>query len=434
MIDFEQTPAIAQMSAMMRAMATHQMRPIAREMDENEHSDPTQYFEFIWESTKGYFKENSRASGKGTPPPEGMQAKAIAAPATGQTRQCVVIEQMSWGDAGIYLSTPNPGLGGAAVSAVATPEQKERFLKRFGEGKPKWAAMAITEPGCGSDSAAISTTAVLDGDSWVINGSKIFVTGGKRAVADSEGFVVVWATVDRSAGRAGIKSFVVEHHTPGMTVLKVEKKHGIRCSDTAAIVFENCRIPKNNLLGSAEVVERGEGFKGAMATFDATRPAVAASAIGIGRAALEYVQERFEGAGLSPRYGISPQKLTARERDLMVAHPSRGLDGRSEGPEQPRGQHVQGQGGTRGHAGDPEGCGDDGPGGLFAEASPGEVDARREDQRHLRRHAANQHAHHCPADPRLLQGPAEVGGSWRLAASGGRSSVSTRLRPRDLAR
>jgi len=318
MIDFEQTPAIAQMSAMMRAMATHQMRPIAREMDENEHSDPTQYFEFIWESTKGYFKENSRASGKGTPPPEGMQAKAIAAPATGQTRQCVVIEQMSWGDAGIYLSTPNPGLGGAAVSAVATPEQKERFLKRFGEGKPKWAAMAITEPGCGSDSAAISTTAVLDGDSWVINGSKIFVTGGKRAVADSEGFVVVWATVDRSAGRAGIKSFVVEHHTPGMTVLKVEKKHGIRCSDTAAIVFENCRIPKNNLLGSAEVVERGEGFKGAMATFDATRPAVAASAIGIGRAALEYVQERFEGAGLSPRYGISPQKLTARERDLMM--------------------------------------------------------------------------------------------------------------------
>jgi acyl-CoA dehydrogenase len=201
---------------------------------------------------------------------------------------------------------------------VATPEQRERFLKRFGEGKPKWAAMAITEPGCGSDSAAISTTAVLDGDSWVINGSKIFVTGGKRAVADSEGFVVVWATVDRSAGRAGIKSFVVEHHTPGMTVLKVEKKHGIRCSDTAAIVFENCRIPKNNLLGSAEVVERGEGFKGAMATFDATRPAVAASAIGIGRAALEYVQERFEGAGLSPRYGTSPQKLTARERDLMM--------------------------------------------------------------------------------------------------------------------
>src|SRR5580658_4311293 len=215
MIDFEQTPAIAQMAAMMRAMATHQMRPIAREMDENEHADPTQYFEFIWESTKGYFKENSRPTGKATPAPVGAQPKGSSGPATGQARQCVLIEQMSWGDAGIYLATPNPGLGGAAVSAVATPEQKERFLKRFGEGKPKWAAMAITEPGCGSDSAAISTTAVLDGDSWVINGSKIFVTGGKRAVADSEGFVVVWATVDRSAGRAGIKSFVVEHHTPG---------------------------------------------------------------------------------------------------------------------------------------------------------------------------------------------------------------------------
>jgi len=311
MIDFEHVPAVAQLASMMRAMATHQMRPIAREMDENEHADPTGYFDFIWQSTKSFARAGSRSPGAAQP-------GSASEPAIGQVRQCVIIEQMSWGDAGIYLSTPNPGLGGAAVSAVATPEQRERFLKRFGEGKPKWGAMAITEPGCGSDSAAITTTAVLDGDSWVINGSKIFVTGGKRAVADSEGFVVVWATVDRSAGRAGIKSFVVEHHTPGMTVLKVEKKHGIRCSDTAAIVFENCRIPKDNLLGSAEVVERGEGFKGVMATFDATRPAVAASAIGIGRAALEYVQERFEAAGMSPRYGISPQKLTARERDLMM--------------------------------------------------------------------------------------------------------------------
>ena len=228
----------------------------------------------------------------------------------------VVIEELSWGDAGLYLQTPNPGLGGAAISAVGTDEQKEKFLKRFSTGKPKWGAMAITESGAGSDSAAITTTAVLDEETreWILNGEKIFVTQGKSAVEDSEGFVVVWATLDRKAGRAGIKSFVVDHHTPGMTVTKVEDKLGILASDTAAIVFEDCRIPYDNLLGSPEVKT---GFKGAMATFDATRPLVAASAIGIGRAAVEFVKEIFEKEGIPVRYGISPNKLIARERDIM---------------------------------------------------------------------------------------------------------------------
>ena len=93
--------------------------------------------------------------------------------------------------------------------------------------------MAITEPGCGSDSAAITTTAVRDGDHWVLNGTKIFCTSGQRALDKSDGFVVVWATVDKSAGRAGIKAFVVEAGTPGVTVTKVEDKLGIRASDTA---------------------------------------------------------------------------------------------------------------------------------------------------------------------------------------------------------
>src|SRR6185503_15757583 len=129
----------------------------------------------------------------------------------------------------------------------------------------------------------IQTTAVRDGDHWVLNGTKIFVTSGLMAAEKSDGFVVVWATVDKSAGRAGIKAFVVERGTPGMTVTKVEDKLGIRASDTAMIVFEDCRIPLDNLLGSAEVKrESTEGFKGVMATFDATRPAVAASALGIG--------------------------------------------------------------------------------------------------------------------------------------------------------
>jgi len=229
----------------------------------------------------------------------------------------VTIEELSWGDAGLYLSIPNPGLGGAAVSAAGTPEQKQRFLARFREGEPKWGAMAITEPGCGSDSAAITTTAARDGDHWVINGTKIFCTSGLMAAEKSEGFVVVWATLDKSAGRAGIRAFVVESGTPGMYVTKVEKKLGIRASDTATIVFEDCRIPLDNILGSPEIPKTSQGFKGVMATFDATRPIVAASALGVGRAALDFIKDTLKEKGVELRYGLPPHKLTVLEHEVM---------------------------------------------------------------------------------------------------------------------
>src|SRR5262245_64708355 len=131
-------------------------------------------------------------------------------------RTVVAVEELSWGDAGLYLSIPGPGLGGAAVMAVGTPEQKQRFLSRFKGDRPVWSAMAITEPGCGSDSAAIQATAVRDGDHWVLNGTKIFCTSGLMAAEKSEGFVVVWASLDRSAGRAGIRALVVDAGTTGM--------------------------------------------------------------------------------------------------------------------------------------------------------------------------------------------------------------------------
>jgi acyl-CoA dehydrogenase len=137
------------------------------------------------------------------------------------------------------------------------------------------------------------------------------------AVEKSEGFVVVWATIDKSAGRAGIKAFIVDHHTPGMTVAKVENKLGIRASDTAMLVFDDCRIPLDNILGSPEVQQSTEGFKGVMATFDATRPIVAASAIGIGRAAVDFVRDALATEGVTIRYQVPPTKLTAVERDFM---------------------------------------------------------------------------------------------------------------------
>ncbi len=178
--------------------------------------------------------------------------------------------------------------------------------------------MAITEANAGSDTAAIIATAVRDGDEWVLNGEKIFVTSGKMACQETDGFVVVWATIDKSAGRAGIKSFVVEKGTPGMTVTKLEDKLGIRASDTATVVFEDCRIPLDNILGKPDVQQKGttKGFKGVMATFDATRPNIAAMAIGIGRAALEFVKEKLAGQGVEIRYNISPYKMTAVERDI----------------------------------------------------------------------------------------------------------------------
>ena len=185
------------------------------------------------------------------------------------------------------------------------------------EGKPKWGAMAMTEPGCGSDTSAIQATAVRDGDYWVLNGDKIFVTMGHRALDLSEGIIVVWATVDKSAGRAGMKSFVVEAGTPGMRVEKLEKKLGIKASDTATVIFENCRIPFNNILGKAEVKSKTEGFKGAMATFDVTRPLVAAQAIGVTRAALDMVKDELDKQGIKIRYDVPRSKQTALERDFM---------------------------------------------------------------------------------------------------------------------
>ena len=294
---------------MYRMVSEHMMRPISRECDENEHVKPTQFYESMWSASAMAEVQVGNEKAKGG---EG----ADAGPKLRNLYTVLSTEELCWGDAGLFLSTPNSGLGGAAVMAAGTAEQKERFLKRFRGGKPKWGAMAITEPGCGSDSAAVTTTATRDGDHWVINGTKIFCTAGEMAAEKSEGFVVVWATVDKSAGRAGIKPFVVEHNTPGMEVVRVENKLGIRASDTAAIVFDNCRVPFDHLLGSAEVRQDG-GFKDVMATFDATRPIVAAMAIGVGRAALDFVRDFLKEQNVPIRYGISPRRLTTIERDFM---------------------------------------------------------------------------------------------------------------------
>jgi acyl-CoA dehydrogenase len=205
--------------------------------------------------------------------------------------------EMCWGDVGLLLSMPRQGLGNAAIASVGNDEQLTRFAG-------KWAAMAITEPDTGSDSANIRTTAVLDGDHYVLNGEKIFVTSGERADC-----VVVWATLDREQGRAAIKSFVVEKGTPGFELVRLEHKLGIRASDTAHFRLENVRVPRENLLGDPEINVK-QGFAGVMQTFDNTRPLVAAMAVGVARAALEETRDLLAGAGVEIDYDRPPAGQT----------------------------------------------------------------------------------------------------------------------------
>jgi acyl-CoA dehydrogenase len=215
------------------------------------------------------------------------------------------IMEMCWGDVGLLLSMPRQGLGNSAIASVADDEQLQRFAGM-------WAGMAITEPGRGSDSASITTTARLDGDHYVINGEKIFVTAGGRADA-----IVVWATLDKSLGRAAIKSFVVPKGTAGMTVERLDHKLGIRSSDTATIRFEDCRVPKENLLGNPEV-DTGKGFAGVMQTFDNTRPLVAGMAVGCARAALELTRDLLAEAGVEVDYDRPAQAQSGAAASLLA--------------------------------------------------------------------------------------------------------------------
>ncbi|MEE3331047.1 MAG: acyl-CoA dehydrogenase family protein [Myxococcota bacterium] len=308
-IDFEPTENTEISRLHFNRIALDQMRPFSRKYDDQEHDLPTEWVEYWW--NEGRF---------------GAPKQDLSKPTDGFITVCIQAEELCFGDAGLYLRMPTPALGGSAVGAAGTAEQKEKFLTPFREpGQPSWGAMAITESSAGSDSAAIVTTAEFDESTseWILNGTKIFCTAGQGASTVDGGFVVVWATVDRSAGRGGIKSFVVPANTSGMKLVGTEDKLGIRASDTATLVFEDCRVPEENLLGRRDVKKRDpkqtgdKGFKGAMATFDASRPIVAAMAVGVGRAALDFVKDELERQGVKVRYDAPPSELTAVERDVM---------------------------------------------------------------------------------------------------------------------
>ncbi|MBL8079242.1 MAG: acyl-CoA dehydrogenase family protein [Anaerolineales bacterium] len=317
-IEFEAPKPIVQQQVMLKTVAENMMRSVSREFDENEHSIPWDYVEFMHTAMKA-------AGGGGglTVTEEKPKEGAEKRPPIGYQKLATQIEMLSWGDVGMYLITPGGGLGAAAVAAAGSPEQKAKFLERFNGDKPTYAAMCMTEPGAGSDTSSIRTRAVLDEATkeWIINGEKIFVTGGDKSFTEYEklgkGFIVVWASIDPSAGRSGMRAFVIESGTPGVKINKLEHKMGIRVSDTAAISLVDVRVPFENVLGKPTVEKTNTGFKGAMATFDATRPLVAASGIGVARAALEFLKEKLEENGVKIRYGLPRQKLTNIEREVI---------------------------------------------------------------------------------------------------------------------
>jgi acyl-CoA dehydrogenase len=309
-INLETPRKFSQLVSQANQVAAEVFRPNSRKYDSAEHTYPKE-LDMLAAVIDG-MNEGGALSGAGAGAVGGGASGNGKADADGNRNgsnmaSLLGLIELCWGDVGLLLTMPRQGLGQAAIAAVADEEQ----LQRFGG---KWAAMAITEPEAGSDSAAIRTTARFDedNDEYVLNGEKIFVTSGDRA-----DLVVVWATLDREQGRAAIKSFVVERDNPGLKLDRLEHKLGIRASDTANFRLEDCRVPRENLLGSPEIAPKG-GFAGVMQTFDNTRPLVAGMAIGVARACLERTRELLSEAGVEIDYDKPPHAQSAAASEFIA--------------------------------------------------------------------------------------------------------------------
>ena len=296
MIDFALAPATRDILRRTHKYCEEVLRKYSRYYDEHEH-DEIKELEYI----RGM---DDAVTEDFTPSPGRERAEG------GGITSVVMSEEKYWGDAGLSLSILRSFVGNLTILALGNDNQRAH-------ASGKYAAFAITEPCCGSDTASIQTTAVLDKETneWILNGQKIFITGGTRC-----DMMVVWASLDRSKGRAAMKSFLVDKGTPGMIIPKVEDKLGFRASDTAVVVFDNCRIPFENILGNPEIKEKKtgqSGFQGAMKTFDMSRPIVASLSLGIGRAALDFAKEKLEDEGFSFPYNLGSHALMAVQKEIL---------------------------------------------------------------------------------------------------------------------
>jgi acyl-CoA dehydrogenase len=287
-VDFALNPEQLELKARMRAFARDVIRPVAPKHDAEE-STP-------WEVIKAAREQSLH----------GVEHLQLMGSDADGLYGVIGAEELHWGCAGIALAISGSGLAAAGLAASGTPEQIARWVPEcFGVGDEiKLGAYAVTEAGAGSDVKSLRTTAKRDGDEWVLNGTKVFITNG--GIADVH---VVVANVAPELGHRGQASFVVEKGTPGLSQGKKESKLGIRASHTAEVVLEDCRIPLENLLGGLEKLERklerarsGESSgraSNALATFELTRPLVGASALGIAQAAYEWTLEHLDDPNLS---------------------------------------------------------------------------------------------------------------------------------------
>ncbi|KAB2491983.1 acyl-CoA dehydrogenase AcdA [Bacillus cereus] len=281
---------------MVRDFAKNEVAPTATERDEEERFD------------RELFDQMAELGLTGIPWPEeygGIGSDYLA--------YVIAIEELSrvCASTGVTLSA-HTSLAGWPIFKFGTEEQKQKFLRPMAEGK-KIGAYGLTEPGSGSDAGGMKTIAKRDGDHYILNGSKIFITNG--GIAD---IYVVFALTDPESKQRGTSAFIVESDTPGFSVGKKESKLGIRSSPTTEIMFEDCRIPVENLLG-----EEGQGFKVAMQTLDGGRNGIAAQAVGIAQGALdasvEYARERHQfGKPIAAQQGIG-FKLADMATDVEAA-------------------------------------------------------------------------------------------------------------------
>ncbi len=307
-MDFELSKEHAMARQLFRSFAETEVKPLAQDLDEEER--------FPHETVA----KMARFGFMGIP-----FSKEYGGQGCDTLTYAMCVEELSrvCGTTGVIVSA-HTSLGCEPIRAHGTEEQKQKFLVPMAKGE-KLGAFGLTEPAAGTDASGQQTRAVLDGDKWILNGTKIFITNG--GVADT---YVVFAMTDKSKGNKGISAFIVPKDAPGFSIGKKELKMGIRGSATTELVFENCTIPKENLLG----VE-GKGFGIAMKTLDGGRIGIAAQALGIAQGALDetvaYVKERKQfGKPLSAfqntQFQLADMKARVEAARLLVYQAARAKD------------------------------------------------------------------------------------------------------------
>jgi acyl-CoA dehydrogenase len=281
MVGFDLTPEQAALQETARKFAANEVRPRAAELDRD-----------------GRFPEEILRKAFGLGLMTGFIPEELGGLGLSTLDACILEEELGWGCAGVATSMTANGLALTPVLLAGTEAQKREFVTPFARDLG-YASFCLTEPGAGSDAGGIATTAKRDGDSYVLNGRKCFITNGSHASQ-----YTVFASTDRSRGHKGLTAFVVPASLPGVSKGKKEDKMGQRASDTADVLFEDVRVPAANRLGA-----EGDGFRIAMMTLDRARPSVAALAVGVARAAFEhaakYATERVQfGAPIAMNQAI----------------------------------------------------------------------------------------------------------------------------------